>query len=180
MSASGSGRNQVNLESIAKGGSVEAGSLLFDRGGQIVQRQDGRPLRFCFEYRDAPYEVEVQLGSDSRLRLTGLFGGLPYTAECPAVRPLILKLIESSKGFKRGQLSVSAERQIELQAQAPLSDTPTPASIMAAVITLLLEFKPCVELLKDMLASKAPMPPMEIEDPTQRLKAAASLGSSRP
>lgn len=176
MSTSGSQTSHATLETITKGGSVEAGSFLFDRSGQIMKRQDGGPLRFSFEYRDAPYEVEVQTGSDLRVRLTGLYGVLPYTAECSEVRPLLLKLIESTRSFKRGQLAVNAEMQIELQAEASPPSPCTPESIMATVIALLVEFRSCVELLKDLLAAKAPLPPMEIEDPTQQLRTAAAAG----
>ena len=174
MGSNGGETGPVKLESITKGGAVDAGTFLFDRSGQLVKRQDGGPLRFNFEYRDAPYEVVVQTDPDTRVCLTGLFGVLPYTAECSEIRPLLLKLIEGSKKFTRGRLSVNADMQIELKAEASPPSPCAPESIMATVIALLVEFRPCVALLKDLLAAKAPLPPMEIDDPSEAVRAAAA------
>ncbi len=169
-----SSESPAKLEAITKGGAVETGTFLFDRTGQIVKRPDGAPLSFSFEYRDAPYRVEIEVQPEPRVHMTGSFGVLPYTAECSEIRPLLLSLIEKSKACKRGQLTVNADMQIELKAEASPPHPCSPESIMATVIALLSEFEDCVDLLKDLLAAKAPLPPMEVHDPSEQVRAMAA------
>ncbi len=161
------------VATIARGGWMEAGLLLFDRSGKIIKRRDDEPIRFAFEYRDAPYEVEVDTLAEPEVRLTGRFGALPFTAECPEVRPLVLKLVEASRNMKRGRLTVNARKEIELQARAVLPDTGSPDAIMAVIVALLLEARPCVALLRDLLAARPMMPPIDEEpDADEKLRAA--------
>ncbi|MDJ0609892.1 MAG: hypothetical protein QNJ67_13025 [Kiloniellales bacterium] len=161
------------VATIARGGWMEAGLLLFDSSGKIIKRRGDGPVRFAFEYRDAPYDVEVDIGAEPELRLTGRFGALPFTAECPEVRQLVLKLVEASHNMKRGRLSVNAKKEIELQARAVPPNGGSPDGIMAVIVALLLETQPCVALLKDLLAARPIMPPIDEEaDPSENLRAA--------
>jgi hypothetical protein len=132
---------------------LEVGTLAVDREGRLVPRDPGTPLHFSFVYAEVPFAAEVTTGPASLLRLTADLGALPYTVECAASRRWVLRLIAASSAQKRGQLELTRAKQIRLCAEAVPPAPRNPVSVMATVAALLLDFKPALTLLGELLAA---------------------------
>ena len=131
--------------------SLNVASLEVDKDGQLVVRDDDRPLRFSFEFAGAPFEAEVTAGDAPLVKLTADLGLLPYTIESPAARYWALRVIAASSRMKRGRLELDSNYAIRLRAEAPPPAQRTPVTILSTVTALLLDFKPCLELLSEVL-----------------------------
>ncbi len=130
---------------------LDVGNLEVDSEGRLLARDSDRPLRFSFEFIDAPFQVEVTTGEAALVKVTGDLGMLPYTIESPAARYWALRVIAASSGMKRGRLELDSNYAIRLRAEAPPPAQRTPVTILSTVTALLLDFKPCLELLSEVL-----------------------------
>jgi hypothetical protein len=135
---------------------LEIGAVQVDDEGRLTARDRDAPLRFRFVYAEVPFAAEVSTGQTPLVRLAADFGALPYTIESPAARRWTLRLIQASAARKRGRLELTRDKEIRLRAEAVPPAPYTPVSIMATVTALLLDFKPMLELLGELLAAGLP------------------------
>ncbi len=131
--------------------SLDVGNVEVDNEGQLLVRESDRPLRFSFEFSGAPFEVEVTNSEAPMVKVTGDLGFLPYTIESPAARRWALRIIAASRGMRRGRLQLDPNHAIRLYAEAPPPARRNPVTILSTVTALLLDFKPCLELLSEVL-----------------------------
>lgn len=130
---------------------LDVRNLEVDDEGRLLVRDDDRPLRFSFEFAGAPFQAEVTTGDAPLVKVTGDLGILPYTIESPAARRWALRVIAASSQMRRGRLELESDHAIRLRAAAPPPARRNPVSIMSTVTALLLDFKPCLELLSEVL-----------------------------
>ncbi len=131
--------------------SLNVASHEVDKDGQLVVQDDDRPLRFSFEFAGAPFEAVVTAGDAPLVKLTADLGLLPYTIESPAARHWALRVIAASKRLRRGRLEIDPDYAIRLRAEAPPPGRRNPVTILSTVTALLLDVKPCLELMGDVL-----------------------------
>lgn len=140
----------INLVS-ARDMSFDAGNLEVDKDGRLRPRDGDKPLCFRFEFAGAPFEVVVTAGEAPLVQVTGDLGILPYTIESPAARRWALRVISASSQMRRGCLELDSSYAIRLRAAAPPPAQRNPVTIMSTVTALLLDFKPWLELLSEVL-----------------------------
>lgn len=124
----------------------------------VAQEPAGAPRRlglpsFGFEFIGLRFQAEVVPGDSPLVRLKAELGPLPYTIEAPRQRHWMLRIIAASKHLERGSLAIGEDGIVRLSAEtAPTSDT-GPVGVLAAVTALLLDFKPHLEVLADLVAA---------------------------
>ena len=131
--------------------SFDAGNLEVDKDGRLRPRDGDKPLRFRFEFAGALFEVVVTTGEAPLVQVTGELGLLPYTIESPAARRWALRVIAASSQMRRGRLELDPSYAIRLRAAAPPPAQRNPVTILSTVTALLLDFKPWLELLSEVL-----------------------------
>ena len=115
-------------------------------------REFGLPS-FHFEFVGLLFEAEVVPGAAPLVRLKADLGPLPYTIEAPQQRRWMLRIVAASKRLKRGTLAIGEDGMVRLNAEtAPAADG-GPVGVLAAVTALLLDFKPHLEIVADMMAA---------------------------
>ncbi len=108
---------------------------------------------FGFEFIGLPFQAEVVPGAAPLVRLKAELGPLPYTIEAPHQRHWMLRIVAFSKHLKRGSLTIGADGMVRLSAEtAPAADG-GPIGVLAAVTALLLDFKPHLEVLADIMTA---------------------------
>jgi hypothetical protein len=111
------------------------------------------PYAFGFEYAGLPFRAEAVAGAQPLVRLTADLGRLPYSIEGPELRRGLLRLIAASQDLERGRLFLDQNSMIRLQAQTapPGCSASDPVSVIATAVALLLDFRPHLELMAELL-----------------------------
>ena len=126
---------------------LKAGEIRVDERGQIRSRDEAAPLRLGFAYRGVEYRAEVETKSAPQVRLTAELGKLPYSMEIGEGRRLIRRILHQSARAPHGRIGLSEDDDIRLEAVSTPPEPFTPASLMATLTALLLDFQPYLDLL---------------------------------
>lgn len=129
----------------------QVGDFEIDDEGRLKPRSDGKPIAFGFSYRGVDFIAEVHTGGGARIRLSAELGKLPYRAEAGDRRDLTRRVVDATEGLPHGRISLSASQDVLLGAETPAPVPLTPASLMAAMTTVLLDFKPYIDLLHEVM-----------------------------
>jgi len=130
---------------------VKVGEIQIDEQGRIRPRDSAVPLNLGFAYRGIQYRAEVETTPEPRVRLTADRGKLPYSMEIGAGRHLIRCSLNSSARAYCGRSNLSQDQDILLEAESIPPEPLTPASLMATLTALLLDFQPYLDLLGQVL-----------------------------
>lgn len=131
---------------------LRAGDIQVDARGRIVARDATLPLRFGFAYRGVEYEAAVETKTALRqVRLTAELGKLPYTMEIGEGRRLIRQILCESERAPHGGIGLSERDDMRLEAISTPPEPFTPASLMATLTAMLLNFQPYLDLLAQVL-----------------------------
>ncbi len=130
---------------------LPVGGIQFDKRGQICLRGGEGPLRFDFAYRGIEFGAEVATDSEPRVRLTAELGKLPYSTEIGDGRQIIRSILAASAAAPHGRIGLSEADDMHLEAESSSPIPVTPASLMATVTALLLDFQPYLDLLARVL-----------------------------
>lgn len=139
---------------------LEVGRLAWSGDGSLSLRAGDAsvPVRFSFLFRGLPFSVEIFGGAVPRVALSGELGKLPFTAEDPHDRRLLKRIAAATERLPRGALRISAQQDLQLQAEAPVPERPTPARVIATVTALLLDLLPFLDLAEEALARRSRSP----------------------
>ena len=132
-------------------GPLRVGDIEIDRRGRIRARGDKGPLRFAFAYRGVEFGAEVATGAEPRVRLSAELGKLPYSMEIGLARHTIRRILMASAQLPHGRIGLSDSDDMRLEAESSPPAPFTPASLMAAVAALLLDFRPYLDLVARVL-----------------------------
>ncbi|MFQ5466943.1 MAG: hypothetical protein ACE5DS_02300 [Kiloniellaceae bacterium] len=136
---------------------LQAGDVGIAEDGAPRPRGDDVPPIFAFAYRGARFVARIDSTPNARtVYLSADLGKLPYSLEVGAGRRTARTIIALSHGLPRGRLSLTDDHDIHLDAKAAAPEPVTPASVMATVVALLLDFKSHLDLLRDALSAPAP------------------------
>ena len=127
----------------------QAGRVELDEDGRIRLRNGGEPLRFVFTYRGADFEARLAAAPEVRLTLFAELGKVPYSMERGNSRRAVRRIVAATADLPSGRIEISASQDMFLQATAQPPHPLTPASVMAAITSLLLDFRPYLDLLRE-------------------------------
>lgn len=138
---------------------IEVGRIEVDSEGFLRARDSDQPLTFRFSFRGFDVDVLVESGDEGPVHLKAMIGLLPFTAESGHGRRVVRRLFAAVDRLNRGRLVLSQSGEITIEASIMPPKPRTPISIMASIATLLLEAKPYIELLGEVLpGARAPQP----------------------
>lgn len=120
--------------------------------GEIRRRTRGEDLTFSFIHRGMPFACECKTTGESKLKIVGELGKLPFTAESSAGRRFFRHLETATRTLPRGHFAIINDQDVRLLAEIVPPRGLTPVSIIAALSAVLLEFKPFFELAESVLA----------------------------
>ena len=126
---------------------LKVGEFEIDERGRIQPRDDTVPLRLGFAYRGVEYHAEVETVSEPLVRLTAELGKLPYSLEIGEGRRLVRRILDESARASHGRIDLSEGDDIRLEAVSTPPKPFTPASLMATLTALLIDFQPYLDLL---------------------------------
>jgi len=139
---------------------LKAGEIQLDAQGRIQARNEAMPLRFGFAYRGIEYDAAVETAPGPQagqqigpqmVRLTAELGKMPYTMEIGEGRRLIRRILCESTRAPHGGIGLGERDDMRLEAVSTPPEPFTPASLMATLTALLLEFQPYLDLLARVL-----------------------------
>ncbi len=130
---------------------LRVGDIEIAGQGRIRARGDKGPLRFAFAYRGVEFGAEVATGAEPRVRLWAELGKLPYSMEIGHARHTIRRILMASAQLPHGRIGLSDSDDMRLEAESSPPAPFTPASLMAAVAALLLDFRPYLDLVARVL-----------------------------
>lgn len=138
------------LALVADGRSpLRVGDITLDEDGRIRLRSGDEPLRFVFAYRGADFEARLETSPEARITLSAELGKVPYSMERGSGRRLTQRIIDATAALPGGRIEVSGSQDMSLLATAQPPQPMTPASVMAAITSLLLDFGPYIDLLRE-------------------------------
>lgn len=108
---------------------------------------------FSFEFAGLLIDAEVVPGPEPKVRLGAELGTLPFTVEAAEPRRWILRILEKSRTLQRGSIELGRDGMIRLRAEIEPTGPAGPVGVLAAVTTLVLDFKPYLELLAELFAA---------------------------
>ncbi len=139
------------LALLAGGRSLQVGDLEFDEDGRIRLRSGDQPLRFAFAFRGVDFEAQIETVPEALITLSAELGKVPFSMEQGADRRITQRIVEATADLPCGRIEISQAQDMSLIATAQPPSPLTPASVMAAITTLLLDFGPYIDLLREAL-----------------------------
>ena len=130
---------------------LRVGDIEIDGQGRIRARETKGPLRFAFAYRGVEFGTEVATGVEPRIRLSAELGKLPYNMKTGHGRHTIRRILMASAQRPHGYIGLSDTDDMRLETESSPPSLFTPASLMTAVASLLLDFRLYLDLVARVL-----------------------------
>ena len=134
---------------------LEVGSVVLGDDGHIRHSSEYRPLHFRFSACGVDFEADLA-SKTAPLRLRANLGKLPYSAESPDGRRLARTVMAATDRLRRGHILLSPEQDIVLEGELNPPSPRTPVAVIATAVTLILEFKPYLDMLAEAIAIRRP------------------------
>ena len=126
--------------------------LHFDATGTVRIGRGGGLVEFAFRFMDIPFTANTrQIQSGPILQIAGEIAPLPYSAEGLAVRRSTIAIIDASQELPQVRLAVSKHKTILCIGRAPVVAPWTPVDLIAAATSVLLEVRPFLQILAEIL-----------------------------
>lgn len=127
------------------------GTVRLGRGGELIE--------FRFKFMDVPFSATTrQVQSGPIVQISGEIAPLPYSAEGLVMRRSVMAIIDASQELLHSRLAISKHKTILCVGKAPFVLPATPLDLISAATSVLLEVKPFLQLLAEILPTwpKAP------------------------
>lgn len=127
------------------------GTIRLGRGGELVE--------FGFKFMDVPFSATTrQVQSGPVVQISGEIAPLPYSAEGQVIRRSVMAIIDASQESLHSRLAISKHKTILCVGKAPYTIPATPIDLISAATSVLLEVRPFLLLLAEILPTwpKAP------------------------
>jgi len=127
------------------------GTVRLGRGGELIE--------FRFRFMDVSFSATTrQVQSGPVVQISGEIAPLPYSAEGQVVRRSVMAIIDASQELLHSRLAISKHKTILCVGKAPYVTPATPVDLISAAASVLLEVKPFLLLLAEILPTwpKAP------------------------
>lgn len=133
-------------------GPVELNALDVLADGSVALKQERSNVEFAFKACGLSFSAMARL-SDSGpvLQIAANVGGDPYSAEGADMRKAVHAIIRSSHSSPSCRLMVSRQKRIYCVGKARLGESWTPTALLTAAAELVLEARPYLMVLRDVL-----------------------------
>lgn len=122
----------------------EDGKLRIGRTGGLVE--------FQFAFMGVRFNANTrQIQSGPIVQISGDIAPLPYSAEGVPLRRSVMAIISATQELEQMRLAVSKQKTILCAGRAPIEEAWTPVDMIAATSGMILEIKPYLEMLADIL-----------------------------
>jgi hypothetical protein len=126
--------------------------LHFDAGGAVRIGRGGGLVEFGFHFMDVRFTATTrQIQSGPVVQISGEIAPLPYSAEGLVVRRSAVAIIEASQQLTHTRLAISKYKTILCVGKAPIISPSTPVDLIAAAVSVMLEVKPFLQILAEIL-----------------------------
>ncbi len=140
-------------------GQVQLGDFEIDENGRLRPRPDGAPISFGFSYNGIDFIAKVEPGTDGRISLDAELGKLPYRAEIGERRRLTRQIVRAAQDLPRGRIDISDTSDMHLTARMEPAALLTPTAVLTALTAILLDFKPYLDLLHEVMLAPQGLEP---------------------
>lgn len=133
---------------------VGVDQLHFDAAGAVRIGRGGGLVEFAFRFMDIRFVANTrQIQSGPIVQISGEIAPLPYSAEGVAVRRSTIAIIDASQELAHTRLAVSKYKTILCVGKAPVVSPWTPKDLIVATASVMLEVKPFLQILAEILPS---------------------------
>jgi hypothetical protein len=130
----------------------ELGEIDVLADGSIALKHERSNVEFAFTSCGLPFHAATRLtDSGPVLQIAAEIAGAPYSAEGVAMRESVHALIRSSHASPHCRLMVSRQKRIYCVGRIRLDDSWTPSALLTAAAELILEARPYLMVLRDIL-----------------------------
>lgn len=131
---------------------LEFNTIVVRDDGSLEQYRPGRPVEFRFAYGGTAFAARTQSADDRPiLHLSGEVGPVPYSAESIPVRRAAHALLRASWSLPHSRLIARPDARIQAVGRMPLPAPLTPGALITAATAMVLDLKPYIELLAELL-----------------------------
>jgi hypothetical protein len=128
--------------------------LHFDAAGAVRIGSGGGLVEFAFRFMDIRFSANTrQIQSGPIVQVSGEIAPLPYSAEGIAVRRSTIAIIDASQELAHTRLAISKYKTILCVGKAPVVSPWTPIDLIVAAASVVLEVKPYLQILAEILPS---------------------------
>jgi hypothetical protein len=136
---------------------LEFGALRMDKEGNLVERS-ATTLTFGFTVDQMPYECVLNRLGANDLRISARLGHVPFSAENRQARVDLLTLVAAAKGaIPFGNISVSQDQSVTLEARICIDAPMNPLAILTAVTEVLRDSLPWSTAIRNRIAAARPV-----------------------
>ena len=120
--------------------------------GSIALKRERANVAFGFRVCGLPFSAETRLADTGPvLQIAAEIGSDPYSADGVELREAVHAIIRSSHSSPSCRLMVSKQKRIYCVGKAHLAETWTPTALLTAAAELVLEARPYLMVLRDIL-----------------------------
>jgi hypothetical protein len=120
--------------------------------GSVALKQECANVAFGFRACGLPFSAETRLTDTGPvLQIAADIGGDPYSAEGVEMREAVHAIIRSSHTSPSCRLMISKQKHIYCVGKAHLNETWTPTALLTVAAELVLEARPYLMVLRDVL-----------------------------
>jgi hypothetical protein len=120
--------------------------------GSVALKRERANVAFGFRACGLPFSAETRLTDTGPvLQIAAEIGGDPYSAEGIEMREAVHAIIRSSHTSPSCRLMVSKQKRIYCVGKAHLNETWTPTALLTVAAELVLEARPYLVVLRDVL-----------------------------
>lgn len=136
--------------------------LHFDASGTVRIGRGGGLVEFGFRFMDVRFTANTrQIQSGPIIQISGEIAPLPYSAEGITVRRSAIAVIDASQELAHTRLAISKHKTILCVGKAPVVEPWTPIDLIVATASVMLEVKPFLQILAEILPTWPQAQPQE-------------------
>ncbi len=143
------------LVEVGDSSNLSVGAFGIDGEGRLVRKKETHRYDFQFSYLGFSFAVRADVSEpQTRMKLNGMLGHMPYTSEAPDIRANINAILATAIARLGGRIGLTQDQRILLRDEFVFDGALTPNNLLSKTVEFLLHAKPYLELVR-MLASAA-------------------------
>jgi hypothetical protein len=126
--------------------------IQFEQDGSVRVGDRGRPVEFSFAFQGLHFGASTrQIDSGTILQVAADIAPDPYSVEGASLRRSVHAVIEASQYLVSSRLVITRQKRIFCIGKAAISTPAAPRDLISAAVEILLEIKPYLEMLGEIL-----------------------------
>lgn len=128
--------------------------IQFEQDGSVRVGEHGRPMEFSFAFQGLRFGASTrQIDSGTILQVAADIAPDPYSVEGAALRRSVHAIIDASQVLNSTRLVITKQKRIYCIGKAAIATPAAPRDLLSATVEILLEIKPYLEMLGEILPS---------------------------